>query len=233
MKIIEKNTRITKNYVKMSLVECENCGNIFEIQNTKINKQFYCCKCQKQSSITHNMTNTRFYRIWADVVTRGKNNYIHRKNKKTAPVGIQKSWLKFVNFKKDMYRSYLEQEKKFGTKETTIDRIDNKKGYFKRNCRWATNLEQNRNKSNSISIGEKSLSEISKINNIKYNLVYSRFKKGYTGNKLSRKPTKHYKLFFGKVPLKKYCIDNDINYQTVTSRIHRGKSILEALKFNL
>ncbi len=31
----------------------------------------------------------------------------------------------------------------------TIDRIDNYKGYFPDNCRWATNLEQQRNKRNS------------------------------------------------------------------------------------
>lgn len=32
----------------------------------------------------------------------------------------------------------------------TLDRIDNSKGYYKENCRWATNYEQQRNKNNNV-----------------------------------------------------------------------------------
>ena len=32
----------------------------------------------------------------------------------------------------------------------SIDRIDNTKGYYKENCRWATQREQCRNKSNNV-----------------------------------------------------------------------------------
>lgn len=34
------------------------------------------------------------------------------------------------------------------SKSHTVERIDNSKGYCKENCRWATKLEQNRNKRN-------------------------------------------------------------------------------------
>jgi hypothetical protein len=47
----------------------------------------------------------------------------------------------FMAFYKDMgVRPY----------DTTLDRIDNTKGYSKSNCRWATRVEQERNKSNTL-----------------------------------------------------------------------------------
>ena len=44
-----------------------------------------------------------------------------------------------------MYESYLEHIKKFGKKNTTIDRIDNDGNYCKENCHWATAKEQSLN----------------------------------------------------------------------------------------
>ena len=46
-------------------------------------------------------------------------------------------WLKFDNFYADMGDRPLGR---------SLDRIDNNLGYFKENCRWATTLEQSRNK---------------------------------------------------------------------------------------
>ena len=37
----------------------------------------------------------------------------------------------------------------------TIDRIDNSKGYYKENCRWATQAEQNRNRSSNVMLTHK------------------------------------------------------------------------------
>ena len=46
-------------------------------------------------------------------------------------------WKSYENFKLDMGRR---------PEGLTLDRIDNSKGYYKDNCRWATSEEQNNNR---------------------------------------------------------------------------------------
>ena len=55
----------------------------------------------------------------------------------TKHLGFNADWAKFDNFLREM------GERPDGT---TLDRIDGTLGYFKENCRWATPLEQTRNR---------------------------------------------------------------------------------------
>lgn len=61
---------------------------------------------------------------------------------------IKFEWNSFNEFKNDMYDSYLEHVDKFWEKNTSLDRIDWNWNYCKENCRWATRVEQNLNRSN-------------------------------------------------------------------------------------
>lgn len=63
--------------------------------------------------------------------------------------GIKVEWKTYKEFKDDMYESYLEHFKKYGRKQTSLDRIDSDKNYCKENCRWATWREQCINRINS------------------------------------------------------------------------------------
>jgi hypothetical protein len=102
------------------------------------------CKLWKK---THGDAHSRFYDIWVAVKYRSspdkkgvkmRRNYGH--------VKLCPTWASYEAFKRDMYRSYVAHVKKYGEKQTTIDRIDPTGGYSKLNCRWATYSEQNKNK---------------------------------------------------------------------------------------
>lgn len=92
---------------------------------------------------TKNRKNTLAYNSWLHMKRRCRDvndNEYKRYGKKG--ITVCKEWQSFTNFYRDM------GERK--DVSITLDRIDNNKGYFKENCRWATKAEQSRNKSNNI-----------------------------------------------------------------------------------
>jgi hypothetical protein len=94
----------------------------------------------------HGMSSTRFYNIWASI-----NDRCYGINSHKYPIyggkGITSTWKdNFIQFKNDMYESYLSHVRKYGERNTTIDRLDGNKNYNKSNCRWATYKVQNNNR---------------------------------------------------------------------------------------
>lgn len=63
---------------------------------------------------------------------------------------IKCEWRSYFEFEKDMYDLYIEHCNKYWKENTSLDRIDVNWNYSKRNCRWATRVQQSRNKTNNI-----------------------------------------------------------------------------------
>lgn len=74
--------------------------------------------------------------------------------------GIKCMWNTYQEFYKDMYPTFLKHLKKYGSRNTTIERIDNNKNYCKENCTWATIKQQNNNKRGVKNYEQKHLQKI-------------------------------------------------------------------------
>ena len=85
----------------------------------------------------HSYVGTRTYTSWYNMKSRCNNpNYKNSIYWKGKGVTYPERWESFVNFLEDMGER---------PEETSLDRIDNSKGYSKNNCRWATRKQQMNN----------------------------------------------------------------------------------------
>lgn len=131
------------------LCKC-TCGNekLVNEGDLKNGKSKRCSKCRiirmktHPPSYKHGSKYNRLRKCWNDMISRcnNKNNIAyHRYGGKG--IKVIKTWLNFENFKKwALDNGY--------TNILTLDRINNDKGYCPNNCRWASYIEQNRNKRN-------------------------------------------------------------------------------------
>jgi len=129
-----------------------DCGVTKEIAaGNLVNGRTTSCGClfrETKWAQTHGLAHTPIHNVWATMKARcsnPKHNSFHTYGGRG--IKVCDRWLKFENFYEDMGASY--------TKGLTIDRIDNNKGYYKENCRWATQEEQQNNRSDNHLITHK------------------------------------------------------------------------------
>jgi hypothetical protein len=90
-------------------------------------------------------------------------------------IKIAPEWRDFEKFFKDMGKR--------PTPQHTLDRIDVNGNYCRSNCRWATQKEQQRNRSNNTYVfyqgNSVSLIEAAELSGIKYSTLLRRIKMGW------------------------------------------------------
>lgn len=170
-----------KENIKGNFWICKcDCGNKTGLVSTNSLLKFRTSSCGcykikriKDSNTSHGMTKTRTYiswrSMWARCTDNKRRDYEFYKNK--IPYD---RWKSFENFFADMGER---------PPNTSLDRIDNSKGYFKENCRWATAKQQGNNKSSNIYLninGEKyCLKAACELFNTSYNNAKARIRNGW------------------------------------------------------
>ncbi|MBQ2284235.1 MAG: hypothetical protein II244_01070 [Clostridia bacterium] len=163
------------------LCKCE-CGKytIVNISNL-INGHTKSCGCLKHKAtvITHNLSNTRLYKIYYNIKSRCNNP----KNKKFKDYGLRGITL-CQEWEEDFMTFYNWSIANGYTDKLTIDRIDNNGNYEPSNCRWVDYTLQANNRRTSKLITYKNethtLAEWSKITKIgSYTIAY-RLSRGWS-----------------------------------------------------
>ena len=129
---------------------CE-CGTVTKvIQENLLNGHTRSCGCMRYDignfSKTHNLSNTRLYRVWRGMIHRCENpaseNYASYGGR---GISICDEWRNdFQAFYNWAMANGYEPDAPFG--QCTIDRIDVNGNYHPENCRWVSMEVQNQNK---------------------------------------------------------------------------------------
>lgn len=183
--------------------ECKcDCGNVtYQQSHDLIVGKVVSCGCyhnEIRSQLaqnchkTHGGSKTRLFKIWSGMLYRCKDNSAKvRKHYKDKGITVCNEWKKFVPFR-DWALSHGYRN------DLTIDRIDNDKGYYPENCRWATYRQQENNKSDNhrVVIGgkEKTISEWSQVSGIREDTILYRVNAGWAENRLLTKGQTHERI---------------------------------------
>lgn len=144
----------SKDKQKIYLCRCE-CGNETKVLSGNLRRgNSTSCGCSRTKTCSermsklnycHGETNTKLWKTWKGIVERTTvSTSAHYKRYGAKGIKIYEDWLVYKNF-----ADYIGQPP---SNLHSIDRIDNLKGYFPGNVRWATMKEQGANRSTNIKV---------------------------------------------------------------------------------
>lgn len=182
-----------KNYKVMWECVCD-CGNTTFVNTFYlINSKIRSCGCLHKEQLierntTHNQRHTKLYETWKKMRDRcNRPNATQYKDYGGRGIKVCEEWDKsFQAFYDWSYANGYDDN-------LTIDRIDNNKGYYPENCRWATYKEQMRNKRTNHIITYKNqsqcISQWCEELNLSYSAVTGRLRRGWSVEKALSTPT--------------------------------------------
>lgn len=137
--------------VKGKYWECQcDCGNIHIANRDHLGRDTNSCGCLKREvtgdrARTHGERNSRTYNLWLAIRARcSKSNTHERHIYYDRGIDMCEEWNDYLTFKSWALANGYDPTAKRGV--TTIDRIDNDKGYSPENCRFVSLTENARNK---------------------------------------------------------------------------------------
>lgn len=134
------------------LCQCD-CGNTHTVTRNNLISNTKSCGClhdesAKTSTRTHGKSGTSEHLIWKRMISRCSlqtKNVKSRKDYVDRGITVCEAWRRdFSQFLSDMGPR--------PSSKHSIDRINNDGNYEPRNCRWATNMEQSRNRRTNVFI---------------------------------------------------------------------------------
>lgn len=168
-----------KELVAWVLVKSKSCGCLEE-ENRKALSSY---------NKTHGMTNSRLYSVWCGMKDRCTNpNLEHYDRYGGRGIKVCDEWMRsFESFYEWAIGAGFDETK--SGKEQSIDRIDVNGNYEPNNCRWVTQKEQGRNRSDTLYIdynGNRiSIREFCEEHGITYiHFVFRRLNKGMTAEQI-------------------------------------------------
>ena len=186
--VVEKTSRRGSSGAVFWKCFCE-CGSTKDVSSSCLRTgQTKSCGClfldvaaeKGKAKRIHGMTQTSTYRSWGGMKQRCYNQN-NKKYHRYGALGIVvcDEWLNsFEKFLSDMGEC---------PDGMSIDRIDVTKGYYKENCRWATQKEQQNNRSNNviITVGDvpMTMSEYCSKHGLNSDKVQQRLKRGWSQEK--------------------------------------------------
>lgn len=223
------------------ICKCE-CGKIVElVASDLINGLHKSCGCLErenqehlaEKARKHGMTNSILYSKWCGMKERCFNSnyrYFHRYGGRG--ITICDEWLGehgFENFAKWAYENGYDENK--NGYEQSIDRKDTDGDYCPENCKWSTQLEQVKNRSNSFLIKDVDGEKLTHVQfSIKHNIppkllfVYRRMKKGINAKDILDEWDKYVKCKNGNYyTVKELTHIFNVRGETITSWIRSGR----------
>jgi hypothetical protein len=185
-----------KYYRSFWLCKCD-CGNTSIVAQSSLkggHTKSCGCLIKNNGVRKHKLCKSRIYQIYA----RMKNVCYNKHSKDYAKYGgrgidICKEWLGengFINFYNWSIKNGFNEN--LSSKECTIDRIDNNKGYFPDNCRWTTlKVQQNNTRRNhyiSYNGTTQTVAQWAESLNMNYTTLHERLRKGWSVEKSLSQP---------------------------------------------